>query len=47
VERDAIAANAPQFRVRVFGEVNRLLFLSKHIFKKKRHGTAPLFGLVL
>ena len=26
VERDAIAANAPQFRVRVFRKVNRLLF---------------------
>ena len=39
VERDAIAANAPQFRVRVFGEVNGLLFFSK-MEKKSSHKKA-------
>ena len=49
VERDAIAANVPQFRVRVFGEVNRLLFLFlffKNIRfhpEQKRHGVAPVY----
>ena len=38
VERDAIATNAPQFRIRVFGEVNGLLYL--FIFENGKKKTA-------